>query len=442
MRRILLIGLVLLCAAFATAAAAERVIPVALRFSQTTEMEKISGNRRVFRTVPHTALPEIDEEMAGLVDEMVREAMPFMPGKSADGYQETRLDAGPYITRVGDRWMSFLTIARISHMSRQTYVAFDARVYDMETGEPVTLSDVIDGGKGGWDFLSEEAKKQLSAHFPKLTADPDRLEAICGEDALREAAFTLSPGHLSLLWYAEDLYGEDAPAALLRVTVYAPDLKPFMTDKALQETDCSGYALAALTYDDGPVRGSSDRLMNQLRLWGAEATFFVVGTNMERNAWVLSREYDAGYSVQSHNWVHQYSSITRSNVAAWKQKMDEGMSDIIGVGPVIMRAPGGNESAFISAGMDLPLIHWSCISHDASEKDEERNNVTGIGRRVGSVRDGEIVLCHDLNTRSDEFAAVYLKMLEERSFLLVTVQDLCVLRGVPLEPETVIFQCP
>lgn len=441
MRKAVFAAVVLLCLALAAACAAERVIPAALRFTQTTEQSNLSGHRKAFRTVPHTARPEIDAEIADLVDEMIREAMPFMPNNSVDGYQETRLDAGPGITRVGDRWMSFLTIARISHMSRQIYVAFDARVRDMETGEPVALTDVIDGEKGGWDYLSAETERQLGAYFPKLTADPDKMKALCDPEALKDASFTLSPGHLSLIFSAEELF-DDAPAALLRVTVYFPDLKPYMTDRALAETDCSGYALAALTYDDGPVRGSSDRLLNQLRLYGAEATFFVVGTNMARGAWVMSREADAGHSVQSHNWVHQYTDVTRANVAAWKAKMAEGMSDIIGIAPVMMRAPGGNEGAFVSAGVGLPLIHWSCISRDASGNQAERSNVTAIGRRVGSVRDGEIVLCHDLNTQSDAFAAVYLKMLEERNFLLVTVQDLCVLRGVPLAPETVIFQCP
>ena len=436
-----LLALILLLCALAGTAAGEGGIPAALQFTQTTEQTNLSGNRRLFITLPHTALPAVDAQIEGLVDEMVREAMPFMPGKSVDGYQETRLDVGPYVTRVGKSWMSFLTVARIAHMSEQIYVAFDARVYDMETGEPVPLTDVIDSEKGGWAYLSAEAKAQLAAHFPKLAADPDRLEALCAEEALADAAFTLSPGHLSLIFSAEDLY-DGAPAGLLRVTVYYPELKPYMTEKAIAGTDCSGYALVALTYDDGPVRGSSDRLMNQLRLYGAEATFFAVGTNMARSAWVLSRAYDAGYSVQSHNWVHQYTGVNGDSVAKWKAKMDEGMSDIIGVAPVLMRAPGGNEAMFIRAGMGLPMIHWSRISGDASKNEDDRNNVRAIGSQVGSSHDGDIVLCHDLNPKCADFAAVYLPRLEERGFLLVTVQDLCVLRGVVLTPDMILSDCP
>ena len=200
-----LFALILLLCALAGTAAGEGGIPAALQFTQTTEQTNLSGNRRLFITLPHTALPAVDAQIEGLVDEMVREAMPFMPGKSVDGYQETRLDVGPYVTRVGKSWMSFLTVARIAHMSEQIYVAFDARVYDMETGEPVPLTDVIDGEKGGWAYLSAEAKAQLAAHFPKLAADPDRLKALCAEEALADAAFTLSPGHLSLIFAAEDL---------------------------------------------------------------------------------------------------------------------------------------------------------------------------------------------------------------------------------------------
>ena len=118
------------------------------------------------------------------------------------------------------------------------------------------------------------------------------------------------------------------------------------------------------------------------------------------------------------------------------------MSAIIGVGPVMMRAPGGYDDNFIRAGVTLPLIHWSLISGDAVANESNRTSVSYVSNHVSYAKDGDIILCHDLNERSWLFAERYLPKLEQRNFLLVTVQDLCVLRGVALTPGVAVYGCP
>lgn len=422
-------------------AGAEREIPQCLRFKQKITTTKMRNNRNSFVTVPETALPEVDREIAEAVDRLYAAAEPFLAEEGAMPSFQDRIDAGPYITRVGDRWMSFLTMGRVTHGIEQVFVAFEACVYNMETGERVTLESVIDAEKGGWEFLSAEVRRQLDAHFPQLEADSEALDALCTPEALKDAAFTLSPGHITLHWHAHDLY-PDAPEGLLRVTIYYPELKPYMTETAIAETDCTGYPLAALTYDDGPGRGSSDALMNQLRLYGAEATFFTIGERMHLFPCVLHREYDAGYSVQSHNWIHDVKAFPKpEKLAEWIRRTDEELSSIIGIGPTLLRPPGGNEVSFMKAGASQPLIHWSSISGDADTATME--NVEAVARRVSGCRDGDIILCHDINGMAGSFAASYLpRLTDKRGFLLVTVEDLCVLRGVELLPTKVYTNCP
>ena len=431
----------LLCAALP--AGAEREIPKCLRFEQEMVITKLPNDRNVYVTKPVTAKKQVTKEIAAVVDELYAAAEPHLQktrSYSLNFEFADRLDVGPYITRVGSRWMSFLTIARVTHGADQIYVAFDTRVFNMETGERVYLDSIIDAEKGGWEFLSEEAKRQLAAHFPALEPDPEVLDALCSPEALKNAAFTLSPGHITLRWHAHDLY-PDAPEGLLRTDIYYPALKPYMTETALEETDCSGYALAALTYDDGPGRNSSDSLMNQLRIYGAEATFFAIGVKMDELPCVLHREYDAGYSVQSHNWVHEYTAPTAKELAEWTRLTDETLSAIIGVGPTKMRSPGGNELNYINAGVTLPLIHWSMISGDSEAATQ--NDIRGVARHTAMAKDGDIVLCHDGNSKAGQYAQGYLpKLINERNYLLVTLEDLCVLRGAELLPAEVYNSFP
>ena len=70
-------------------------------------------------------------------------------------------------------------------------------------------------------------------------------------------------------------------------------------------------------------------------------------------------------------------------------------------------------------------------------------NVEAVARRVSGCRDGDIILCHDINGMAGSFAASYLpRLTDKRGFLLVTVEDLCVLRGVELLPTKVYTNCP
>ena len=95
---------------------------------------------------------------------------------------------------------------------------------------------------------------------------------------------------------------------------------------------------------------------------------------------------------------------------------------------------------FIRAGSKLPQIHWTRSSGDAGKPSE--NDILRIGGMVAGAHDGDIVLCHDLRSSALEYAAFYLPRLEKRNVLLVTVQDLCSLRGITPEEGMFLIGCP
>ncbi len=418
-----------------------RVIPDCLRFSQKTEKTKLRTDCDQYVTLPKTALRSVTNEVTALVKSMLAEAKENLPKIRYEYKTKSVLDVGPMITRVGDRWMSFCVIARITQEGDQIYAAAQCRVYDMVTGRRVKLTDVLDEEAGGLEYASREARRQLEALYPSMTADEETLDALCAPEVLKNAEFALSPGHLTLIWPVRSLYPK-GPASLMRVELYYRDMEAYMTAKGLEETDCTGYTLVALTYDDGPIILRSDKLMDQLRLYGAEVTFFVIGSYLKTRQGILHREYDAGHSVQSHNWVHDFPDVSPQLVAEWEQYSREAMEGIIGRGPDVMRAPGGKDYVFINMGSTLPLVHWSLATTDSVSDQEERKNIEGNTRKIYyNADDGEIVLMHDLNEVCDDLAASFLPRLEERNVLCVTLMDLVSLRGIELKPGTVLYNC-
>lgn len=61
--------------------------------------------------------------------------------------------------------------------------------------------------------------------------------------------------------------------------------------------------VVALTFDDGPGPGT-DAVLDALADCGVQATFFVLGTEIERRAAVLKRVAAAGHTIGSHSWSH------------------------------------------------------------------------------------------------------------------------------------------
>ncbi len=422
---------------FALPAHAERLeaMPALLCFSQITgERDYVRSQVYVQCTYPETANAQVNAALRDVIDALAARGREHMPQGSV-GQIPAYLDVGATISRVGLRWMSFLSIARTAYEREQTYVDFDARVYDMETGAQILLTDLFDADSEAWNMLAGAVAAQLSAYFPDTEADPAALARLCGREALESAAFTLTPARLTLHYRADALYAEKN--TLMHVSLYFSQLRPLMTERAQENTDNGMFKFIALTYDDGGARGTSNGVMDQLRAHGASATFFIVGTTIRNNHDILCREHDAGYAVASHNYEHVYKGLTNQKLLDWQARFNRELSAVIGTTPAYMRAPGGQFKRYINAQCGLPLIQWSVLSGDADSK-----NVAGVaGTVLKHAEDGAVVLMHDLNPRSPQYTALILPELTNRGYLCVTVDELFDHYGVPLLPDTLYYSC-
>ena len=57
------------------------------------------------------------------------------------------------------------------------------------------------------------------------------------------------------------------------------------------------------------------------------------------------------------------------------------------------------------------------------------------------LRDGDIILCHDIKDNTPESARLILEYLEEQGYMALTIDELFAKDGVTLEPDTVYFRC-
>ena len=157
----------------------------------------------------------------------------------------------------------------------------------------------------------------------------------------------------------------------------------------------SGSNRIALTFDDGPTAGSTERVLDALRDARATATFFVVGVNAQRSPELLRRIHNEGHLIANHTFHHSHYAVVRT-LKYWKreiQKTDEEIESIIGVRPALFRPPMGVKTWHtIRAARELghSVVTWSRRAMDGFPTRSVR-----IVKRFHDAGDGEILLLHD-----------------------------------------------
>ena len=102
---------------------------------------------------------------------------------------------------------------------------------------------------------------------------------------------------------------------------------------------------AFLTFDDGPS-SNTNQILDILNERGIKATFFVLGSNVEKKPEVVKRMYDEGHFIANHGYSHVYETIYQSPQAVLYEynKCNQLVRDAIGeqeYNSHLFRFPGG-----------------------------------------------------------------------------------------------------
>lgn len=103
-----------------------------------------------------------------------------------------------------------------------------------------------------------------------------------------------------------------------------------------------------LTFDDGPRKGSTEKILDVLKEKGIKATFFVIGENVERNPEITKRIVEEGHAIGIHCYQHDYNILYDSVDAYVKdfEKAQKVIYETTGVRVGIYRFPGGSINDF------------------------------------------------------------------------------------------------
>ena len=384
-----------------------------------------------------TAHPAVTEEINSIAEAWADELSPDLPKAGNNGKKNSRLDVEIRYSRTGLTWLSFLVQARTTYHQKLTAQQFTTRTFNMETGDRILLTDIFEDDDETWNMLGETVRQALTDYWPDVEPDAEALNRLCTREALEQADFTLHGMSLVLHYPAQLLYPDQY--TLMDVTFFYPDIRDRMTEEGKTETDnLSYYRTCALTFDDGPSAKNTPGVLDALMETGARGTFFVVGNRIKENRWLVQREHDNGNAIGSHNWHH--GNVTKSSGSALRampQKVNTAMIKSIGIPVRYDRVPGGRYPRMIEVKVGWAYIQWSLDTYDW-----RGISTAAVMRKVkNKLRDGDIILCHDIKNNTAESTRQIARYLEEEGYMLLTIDELFAKDGVKLEPNKVYYHC-
>ncbi|MDD3165377.1 MAG: polysaccharide deacetylase family protein [Oscillospiraceae bacterium] len=240
---------------------------------------------------------------------------------------------------------------------------------------------------------------------------------------------------------ALDLYGAtDSAANGIVISPYSLAKSPALQAAAWSRVqalprNAAGVAKGylALTFDDGPSGKYTTALLDGLQQRGAHATFFLCNYRIASYPDLMGRYLAEGHEVGNHSATHaQLTKLGAPALAAELDNTNKAICAGTGTSPVLMRPPGGAyHSAVLQAlqarGMDCIL--WSVDTQDW----KYHNTQTVTDNILSVVRDGDIILMHDMYPTSVQAALRAIDTLQAQGYVFVTVSELARIKGVSLQ---------
>ncbi len=190
--------------------------------------------------------------------------------------------------------------------------------------------------------------------------------------------------------------------------------------------------VVALTFDDGPHRQWTPRLLDLLDRHQAKATFFMVGEMAIRHPDLVDRVISAGHSIGNHSWNHpSFPAVSFSQRTTQITRCEQALR----AGSEKLFRPPFGDLDWISLAQ-LLMKGYRVIGWNVSSADWERRDDTSIVDLVNrQLKPGSIVLMHDhlfAYSTSDEWSREPMllaldQLLSRAPFRFVTVPELLTL---------------
>jgi len=193
-----------------------------------------------------------------------------------------------------------------------------------------------------------------------------------------------------------------------------------------------GEKYVALTFDDGPSGRFTRRLLEGLESRNVKATFLLCGYRMKEYPQLTREIYAAGHEIGLHGYSH--GNMAKMTPLQLRQELNATLALLPeGCRVNFLRPPGGQCSSAVkqaAKNKGLSLLLWS-----VDPRDWENHDAKAVQAAVvSSVRNGDVILLHDMSDSSVDAALAIVDTLLGQGYRFVTATELARLQQVSLLP--------
>lgn len=179
-----------------------------------------------------------------------------------------------------------------------------------------------------------------------------------------------------------------------------------------------------LTFDAAWGNEDTQTLIEILGKYKIKATFFVVGSWVDKYPESVKALSDAGHEVMNHSNDHaHFSKLTKAEIEANVNACNDKIENITGVRPTLFRAPYGEYDDNVVgtlSSMGMYTIQWDCDSLDW--KDLSAEEITS--RVLSRVSPGSIVLFHNAALHTPEALPGIIEGLLAEGYAMLPVSEM------------------
>lgn len=183
--------------------------------------------------------------------------------------------------------------------------------------------------------------------------------------------------------------------------------------------------LIALTFDDGPNKDVTPKVLNLLQKHNINATFFCIGSKIPCNEALIQKIHQSGHIIGNHSYSHAntFDFFSTSKVKQELEETEQLLFSITGKRMQLFRPPFGITNPNIAKAvslLDYKTIGWSIRTFDAVSDNKKR-----IFEKVTiQLQNGSIILLHDVNDYVLDILEEIILLAKSQGYGFVTIDKM------------------
>ena len=202
----------------------------------------------------------------------------------------------------------------------------------------------------------------------------------------------------------------------------------------------SDYKRAFLTFDDGPSKSVTIPILDILKQYNVKATFFVLGSNVERYPEIVKRAYQEGHYIGNHGFTHVYANIYSSQQAVLDEynRTETAIKNAIGnqnYNSRLFRFPGGTaggkyaqiktDAVNLLNQNSIAHLDWNALTADSAGLTDVNAMKTYVESTIGN-KNSVVILMHDNGAKKATYELLpqLIQELQAKGYVFENIYDL------------------